>query len=90
MLANPRSIYCCATTTLHSALTPFEAVAVITASPSATPVTVPSPSTVATVASDELYVNDLSSASSGVTLALRENDLSGEMIIEDGMMISST
>ena len=63
----------CLTVTVQSAFTPFEAVAVMVAVPSATAVTTPFSSTVATDVSDELQVTDLSVASFGLIVAVRVN-----------------
>ena len=59
------------TVTLHSAFTPFDALAVIVASPSATAVTTPFSSTVATFGSLDVHVIVLSVASAGFTVTVR-------------------
>ena len=63
----------CLTVTVQLASTPFEAVAVMVAVPSATAVTTPFSSTVATEVFDELQVTDLSVASFGLIVAVRVN-----------------
>ena len=61
----------CLTVTVQLASTPFEAVAVMVAVPSATAVTTPFSSTVATEVFDELQVTDLSVALLGLTVVER-------------------
>ena len=76
------------TVTLHSPFTPLAAVAVIVASPEATPVTTPSAVTVATFSSEEAYVRVLFSAFSGATNATRENVCPSSIVFAEGSSLT--